>query len=72
MRHWGNGVLLWGRTLLAHFLVKFVVIKLLWLSGHCLLENLGKVGFSEHDDSGGLSVYQLIQLMEITVMVYGD
>ena len=30
------------------------------------------MGFSEHDDSGGLSVYQLIQLMEITVMVYGD
>ena len=32
----------------------------------------GKVGFGEHDDSGGFSVYQLVQLIEITVMVYGD
>ena len=32
----------------------------------------GKVGYGEHDDGGGLSVYQLVQFIEITVMVYGD
>ena len=32
----------------------------------------GKVGYGEHDDGGGLSVYQLVQLIEITVTVYGD
>ena len=62
-KHWGYGVLLWGCTLLTHFLAKFVVIKLLWLSCHCLLNNLlgyrGKVGFGEHDDDGGLIVYQV-------------
>ena len=33
---------------------------------------MGKVGFGGHDDGGGLSVYQLVQLIEITAMVYGD
>ena len=28
--------------------------------------------FGEHDDVGRLSVNQLVQLIEITVMVYGD
>ena len=32
----------------------------------------GKVGYGEHDDGGGLSVYQLVQLIEIPVTVYGD
>ena len=30
------------------------------------------MGFGEHDDGGGLSVYQLVQLIEITAIVYGD
>ena len=30
------------------------------------------MGFDGHDDVGGLSVYQLVQLIEITAMVYGD
>ena len=30
------------------------------------------MGYGEHDDGGGLSVYQLVQLIEITVTVYGD
>ena len=31
-----------------------------------------KVGYGGHNDGGGLSVYQLVQFIEITVMVYGD
>ena len=38
LRKWS--ALVRSHSILAHFLVKFVVIKLLWLSGHCLLENL--------------------------------
>ena len=30
------------------------------------------MGFGEHDDGSGLSVYQLVQLIEITVMAYDD
>ena len=30
------------------------------------------MGFGEHDDGGGLSVNQLVQLIEITVIVYND
>ena len=30
------------------------------------------MGFGEHDDGSGLGVYQLVQLIEITVMVYDD
>ena len=33
---------------------------------------MGKVGFGEHDDGGGLSVYQLVKLIEITAIDYGD
>ena len=33
---------------------------------------MGKVGFGGHDDGGGLNVYQLVQLIEITAIVYGD
>ena len=30
------------------------------------------MSFAEHDYGGGLSVSKLFQLIEITVMVYGD
>ena len=33
---------------------------------------MDKVDFGEHDDGGRLSVNQLVQLIEITVMVHGD